>query len=186
MATSTTKGAGWIRLGPLRLNRLRLCCARLTQFDRSVKKLSEPDISGRPVDVLGLEDDCSPNTNRRRSDRCGGRSQGAALLDVLLALVLLALSGTALISLLGQTSHSLQRTQATEHLLHAASNELSALSLLSHDELTTHAGRRSHHGWTINIVSRGASLFDIDIAASDTTAPLLHTTLYRPDTTRER
>lgn len=114
------------------------------------------------------------------------RVQGAALLDVLLALVLLAVSGTALISLLGQTSHSLQRTQATDRLLHAASNELNAVSLLSHDELTTHAGRTSQHGWTIVITPRNASLFDISIAASDTTAPLLHTTLYRPDTTRER
>jgi len=112
--------------------------------------------------------------------------RGAALLDVLLALVLLAVSGTALISLLGQTTHSLQHTQTTEHLLHAASSELAALSLLSHDELTTHAGRTSRHGWTIHITPRGTSLFDIDIATSDSTTALIHTTLYRPDTTRER
>ncbi|HEY9226640.1 MAG TPA: hypothetical protein VIP11_08345 [Gemmatimonadaceae bacterium] len=108
--------------------------------------------------------------------------RGAAFIEVLLALVLLAIGGTALITLLGQTAHSMESLRRSEIETRAAAAELSALSVLSRADLVGREGRRRVHGWTLDITRTSASLFDARIAASDTGMVLLRTTLYRPDT----
>lgn len=107
--------------------------------------------------------------------------QGSSFIEVLLSLVLLAIAGTALITLLGQTMHSVQSLHATELETRAASAELSALAVLNRSELGARTGRTTTHGWSMTINRPTVDLFDVSLASSDTGMVLLRTTLYRPD-----
>jgi Tfp pilus assembly protein PilV len=107
---------------------------------------------------------------------------GSVLIEVLVALVLLAVSGTALITLLGQTSQAMRTTQTSERLARAASEQLGGLATLTRADLLAAAGSRSVNGWTLSISVDSPNLFDVTIADSGSHAPLLRTTVYRPDT----
>jgi len=109
--------------------------------------------------------------------------RGSSFIEVLLSLVLLAIGGTALVTLLGQTAHSIESLRVTERETRAAGLELSALAVLDRTQLAARMGRTRSHGWSMAIDRTSTALFDISIAASDTTMVLLRTTLYRPDTT---
>jgi hypothetical protein len=107
--------------------------------------------------------------------------RGSALIEVLVALVLLATAGTGLITLLGQTSHSMRTTFESERLERRASEELDRLALLDRGALLLRSGRSRSRGWTLDIRPAGDGLFDVSIMESDTTTRvLLATTLYRP------
>jgi hypothetical protein len=110
------------------------------------------------------------------------RRCGSSFIEVLLSLVLLAIAGTALITLLGQTVTTLESLRATEAQTRAAGFELSALAMFDRAALSARVGRTRSHGWSMQINRPAPSLFEISVAASDTGMVLLRTTLYRPDT----
>jgi len=105
---------------------------------------------------------------------------GSALIEVLVAIVLLATAGTGLVTLLGQTSHSMRNVLEAERLTHTASEELGRLALLDRVALLALAGRSRSHGFTLDVDPLGQGLFAVRIAESDTTRVLLRTTVYRP------
>ncbi len=107
---------------------------------------------------------------------------GSTLIDVLLALLLLAIAGTALVVLLGQTSHSMRDSLESERLARRASEQLARLSTETRADLDARLGRTNLRGWTLDVRVESRTLFDVSIAISDTSAPLLHTLFYRPDT----
>jgi Tfp pilus assembly protein PilV len=115
-----------------------------------------------------------------RADSRPRRRSGAAIIEVLVAIVMLALTGTALITMLGQTSYSMQTTIESERLARAATVELNRIVLADRSTLVASVGRRAVRGWTIDVASISPALFDVRIAESDTGAALLRTTLYRP------
>ncbi|HEX3865449.1 MAG TPA: hypothetical protein VHV78_01810 [Gemmatimonadaceae bacterium] len=106
--------------------------------------------------------------------------RGSALIEVLVGLVVLAIGGTALITLLSQTVRSMESTLATEENTRAAALELNRVTVASRADLLSQLGRQSLHGWTVDIARAGPSLFDVAIASSDSAAPVLRTVLYRP------
>lgn len=114
-----------------------------------------------------------------RTDR---RRRGVALLDVVIAIVVLGLGGVALITLLGQTAHSMRKVRDTEREVRVASDALGEFVVYDRARLIAMVGRSSLHGWRIDVSQAGQDLFDVSIAATDTTTPLLRTTVYRPDT----
>jgi hypothetical protein len=104
------------------------------------------------------------------------------LLDVVIALVVLGLSGVAMITLLGQTAHSVRTVRNTERDVRRASDELGRFVVYDRSRLIAMVGRSATHGWSIEVVQATPDLFDVSIAASDTSAVLLRTSVYRPDT----
>jgi Tfp pilus assembly protein PilV len=112
--------------------------------------------------------------------RAERRRAGSALIEVIVAIVLLATAGTGLVTLLGQTSRTMRTTLESERLTHRASEELNRFALLDRAGLLARAGRFRSRGWTIDVEPDGNGLFDLTIAESDTTRLLLTTTLYRP------
>ena len=103
------------------------------------------------------------------------------LLDVVVSLVVLGLSGTGLIALLGQTAHSVRHVRDTEREVRRASDQLARLVVADRAQLLSMVGQTVSGGWIVTIIHSSPDLFDVVIA--DTTAPVLRTTLYRPDTT---
>ena len=108
------------------------------------------------------------------------RRNGNALLDVVISLVVLGLSGVALITLLGQTAHSVRDVRNTERLIREASDELERFVAYDRSQLIPLKGRSSVRGWRLEIAQASPSLFDVSIATSDGTTWMLRTTLYRP------
>jgi hypothetical protein len=115
----------------------------------------------------------------------GDIKRGSALLDVVIALVVLGFSGVAMITLLGQTAHSVRTVRNTERELRRASDELGRFVVYDRIQLTGMVGRSLSHGWSIDVRQATPDLFDVAIAESDTSAALLRTTVYRPDTLHE-
>jgi prepilin-type N-terminal cleavage/methylation domain-containing protein len=116
--------------------------------------------------------------------RSNAPRRGMALMEVLIALVVLALSGTALITLLGQTAHTVRTLHRSEQLVRLASAELERMVVWDRREFAAHVGRSTFRGWSLQIDERAAALFDVAIAESDTGIVLLRTTMYRPDSIR--
>jgi hypothetical protein len=112
----------------------------------------------------------------------GNIKRGSALLDVIVALVVLGLSGVAMITLLGQTAHSMRSVRNTERQSRRASDELGRFVVYDRAQLIAMVGRSLSHGWSIEVQQATPDLFDVSIAESDTSAALLRTTIYRPDT----
>lgn len=108
--------------------------------------------------------------------------RGSALLDVVISLVVLGLSGLGLISLLGQGAHSARSVRDTERDVRRASDELGRFVLYDRARFITMTGRSWSSGWRIEVAQASRELFDVSIAKSDTSAVLLRTTVYRPDT----
>jgi type II secretory pathway component PulJ len=109
------------------------------------------------------------------------RRAGAALIEVLVALVLLATAGSALVTFLGQTAHTMRQVRDAERETRQAAAELERLVLWDRATLLSRVGRSTRGHWSIVVVPISADLFDVFVAA-DTGAPLLQTTLYRPET----
>jgi Tfp pilus assembly protein PilV len=119
----------------------------------------------------------------RTESMCIGRPRpGAALIEALIATVLLATTGIALVTLLGQTEHSMRSVRTSERQIRDASEHLDRLVLLNRADVIAREGQSSFAGWTLSVTALGSGLFDIAIAPTDTSRSLLQTTIYRPDT----
>ncbi|MGH7622425.1 MAG: hypothetical protein ACREMU_08815 [Gemmatimonadaceae bacterium] len=107
---------------------------------------------------------------------------GSALLDVVVALSLLGLSGVALTAVVGQTAHTMRRVAFTERETRLAARELDRFVLYDRSQLVAMTGRRALRDWSVDVEQIDPDLFEVTIARNDTNPPLLRTTLYRPDT----
>jgi Tfp pilus assembly protein PilV len=112
------------------------------------------------------------------------RRAGVALVEVLVALVMLATTGVALVALVGQTAHSMHSAAITERQLRLAAVQLDRVVLFERAELVAREGQSIMGDWNLRVSAVAADLFDVAIAATDTGVVLLSTTVYRPDTAR--
>lgn len=131
-------------------------------------------MSGDETRENGLDKPSRDRGHRTRS--------GSALIEVLVALVVLATAGTGLVVFLGQTAHTLRHMRDQERLTRLASTQLDRIVLWDRTAFVARIGRSSFDGWTVDVRLATPELFDVAIAASDTGAVLLRTTAYRPDT----
>ena len=107
---------------------------------------------------------------------------GSALIEVLIALVILAAAGTGLVTFLGQTAHTLRQLRDEERMIRLASAQLDRMVLWDRAAFVARLGRSAFDGWTVVVQQMTPELFDVAIAATDSGAVLLQTTAYRPDT----
>jgi type II secretory pathway component PulJ len=112
--------------------------------------------------------------------RAEGR-RGSALVEVLVALVVLAVGGVALVTLLGQTGSTMRTTHEAERRTADASAILRRFEAMDRAALVAAIGRRDVAGLRAQIAEPIPDLFGVDVAESDTSPLLLRTTLYRPD-----
>jgi Tfp pilus assembly protein PilV len=108
-----------------------------------------------------------------------------ALVEVLVAIVVLAVAGTALITMLGQTAHTVRTMRESDRRTRAASEQLERLVVWDAAQLRGQVGRSTFRGWTLYVTEVSRELFDVAIAENDTSAVLLRTTLYRPEVSDE-
>lgn len=108
--------------------------------------------------------------------------RGVALIDALVALVILGTTGVGLITLLGQNAHSMRSVRETEREVQRATDELGRLATLDRQSIAALEGKSDSHGWLLAVTQIADGLFDVSIARADSGArsPLLRTTIYRP------
>jgi len=111
---------------------------------------------------------------------------GFALIEVLVAILVLSIGGTGLITLLGQTARTMQIVDRADRASLGASRELDRLEALSRAELLSRVGRFRDDGWTIDVGQRTTVLFEAAVAESDTSPAIARTIFYRPDTNASR
>lgn len=105
---------------------------------------------------------------------------GAAIIEVLIAFVVLAMAGMALVTLLGQGHVTVAATHRREREQVGAQMLLDAATAWSRQDLDLHVGSTRTRGWVLTVQPISAALYAL--AVSDTNGvAMLHTALYRPD-----
>ena len=112
------------------------------------------------------------------------RRRGAALIEVLVASVILTTAGTAAVTWLAQTRQSLRAVRDAERDVIETSEELARLMVLGHDSLAVLQGWTRRGRWSLNVVRVTDSLFDISLTNRPGAHPILSTTVYRAASSR--
>ncbi len=110
-----------------------------------------------------------------------GNRRGVALLEVLMALALLGSAGLALVALVQGGLADVHRAVAEEASLGTASRVLTALTLLTREELDQRLGQRRIGEFAIDLQRPERGLYRIAVARWEAPGlPLLVTVVYRP------
>lgn len=115
-------------------------------------------------------------TNRRTVVR-----SGAALIETVIALVILAGAGVGLVMLLGQTVHTVHQFRMREAEFRNAGQAMDGMVAWSRTELDARMGAKRFRLWELRVGDAGPGLYDVALADTLTGAELLRTTLYRPE-----
>ncbi|HYD54780.1 MAG TPA: prepilin-type N-terminal cleavage/methylation domain-containing protein [Gemmatimonadaceae bacterium] len=113
------------------------------------------------------------------------RRRGATLLEVVVALVILAVAGVALLALVGDTAQALDAQLGRDALGRRAAAAMEATALRTRPELIDLVGRRRADAVDLNVAQLAPALFEIAVTDTATGAVLLRTTLYRPEAPRD-
>lgn len=111
-----------------------------------------------------------------------GAERGVVLLEAMVALAILAIAGTAAVSLTADALRAEHEAGVREAALHDADRLLTALTLLTRTDLDRRLGRHRTGGMVAEIQRPEPTLYRI--AVSEARAPaveLLVTVVYRPE-----
>lgn len=114
--------------------------------------------------------------------RDAGLRRGVALIETLIALVLLAFAGTGMVSLLAQTLNRDHDVHAREAETADAARLLGAIAVLPRSDLVDRIGVAREPALWLEVDQRSASLFDVVVRDTLRRTELVQTTLFRPDT----
>lgn len=106
--------------------------------------------------------------------------RGAALLEVLVALAILAIAGVTLLTAMGENLRALEQSQAGERDIASASAFLNAVALWPREDLDRRLGWREQGRWRLRIDRPEPELYAVTLADSTGMRMLLTTVLYRP------
>lgn len=111
--------------------------------------------------------------------RGDSQPRGAALLEVIVALAILATAGVSAVHLVSESAHAVGATRASEEEIRRASAFLDAVSLWSRTDLDRRLGSRPQGGWRLYIERSGTLLYRVTLTDTATDRVLLATTLFR-------
>jgi len=108
------------------------------------------------------------------------RERGWVLVEVMIALAVLATVGTTLLTLSRDTLGAVRSAGETDRATRRASDFLTAVSLWPTADLDRRLGSRSQGPWILLIERENAELYNVVLLDSAYRTPLLQTTLFRP------
>jgi type II secretory pathway pseudopilin PulG len=120
------------------------------------------------------------SATRRRT----GSPQGVALLEVLVALTLLASAGVAAVALASESGAAIARARARDESVREASAFFDAVALWTRGDLDRRLGERPQGPWRLRIDRPTATLYVLVLSDSGSGAEVLRTALYRPEAPR--
>lgn len=114
-----------------------------------------------------------------------GGERGVALLEVLVALTILGIAGTTAIALLVGYGDALARNAAEERRVADESRLLTALTLLSREDLANRLGAHRAGLYAVEIRRVSAVLYELQVGMNDDPVwSRLETMVYRPQASR--
>ena len=114
--------------------------------------------------------------------RLGRRARaGAVLLEVIVALTILAVAGVAAVAATGESVRAAGRLRETERELREASAFLEAVALWPREDLDRRLGDRAQGRWRLRIDRPSPTVYEVRLADSTGAFVLLETALYRPE-----
>lgn len=118
----------------------------------------------------------------RRSERGIGRA-GAALLEVIVALTVLAVAGIAAVQIAQESMRAVERARAADAELREADAFLEAVALWTRRDLDLRLGSREQGPFRLVVERPARTLYVVTLTDSTGTRELLRTALFRPDST---
>jgi Tfp pilus assembly protein PilV len=112
--------------------------------------------------------------------RLSKRRGGVVLLEVLVALVILATAGMAAVSFIDGALRNTTRALERDAIIRAANDHLDAIALWSRTELDRQLGTRVQGAWRVVVDRPWISLYVVSIVDRATEDTLVATSLYRP------
>jgi len=109
---------------------------------------------------------------------------GAALLEVIIALAILATAAASMLAVATQAARAVERVRAAEAEIRAANAFLTAVSLWTREDLDRRLGDREQGAWRLR-VDRPAETLYVVILSDSLERELLRTSLYRPRALRD-
>jgi type II secretory pathway component PulJ len=110
-----------------------------------------------------------------------GEGRGVALLEVLAALTIFAVAAVSVVGLLAQSTEHERRAEAAEHRLADEERLLTAMTLLTRDDLHRRLGRRTAGSYVVETLRPAGVIYRITVGLADAPdAPDLATLIYRP------
>jgi type II secretory pathway pseudopilin PulG len=109
---------------------------------------------------------------------------GAALLEAIVALTILAIAGTAAVVMASESARTVRHAREADAEVRAASDFLDAVSLWPREDLDRHLGSRVEGPWRMRVDRPAQTLYVVSLADTAGGPELLRTALFRPDTSR--
>lgn len=106
---------------------------------------------------------------------------GAVLLEVVVALTILAVGGAAGVTMAAEAARAVGHARAADGELRAASHFMENVALWTRADLDRHLGARPQGAWTLSIDRPDPELYTAALADSSGRV-LLRTSLFRADT----
>jgi type II secretory pathway pseudopilin PulG len=107
--------------------------------------------------------------------------RGAALLEALVALAILATVGSAAAWTASESMRAVWRAHEREHDTRAAARLLTAASLWSREDLDRHLGSRRQGPWRMRIDRPRPTRYDVTLTDTATGMVVLRTSFWRPE-----
>ncbi|HOX21027.1 MAG TPA: type II secretion system protein [Gemmatimonadales bacterium] len=106
---------------------------------------------------------------------------GFALLEAIIALAILGTAGLSLVALIRSGLEGERRTRGEEKLMASASRVLTAMALLTREDLDRRLGTHAVGEFSVEVQRPEQALYRLAIAAADrSSTELLVTVVYRP------
>jgi type II secretory pathway pseudopilin PulG len=105
-----------------------------------------------------------------------------ALLEVIVALTILAVATSSSIAWVNQVADAYARTSAAAAETEAASDYLDRIALWAREDLDRHLGTRRQGIWSVTVERPTPALYLVTIGNAANVRTILRTTLYRPET----
>ena len=118
--------------------------------------------------------------SRRGASRLVRRA-GVALLEAIVAMTILATAGIAAVTMAAQASKAVRDAGDAEDELRDASAFLEAVALWPRSDLDQRLGDRRQGPWLLRIDRSAPELYVVTLSDSLGSAPMLRTSLFRPD-----
>lgn len=112
------------------------------------------------------------------NDRGDGR-RGAVLLEVIVAMTIFGIAGTATLVRATEARHALVLSMASEDRLNAASAFLDHVVLWPREDLDRHLGTHPQGQWWLDVEHPATDLYTIAVVDSGSHQKLLDTIVYR-------
>jgi type II secretory pathway pseudopilin PulG len=109
---------------------------------------------------------------------------GAVLLEVMLALVLLAVGGTAAVVMASESARAVQHAREVDTEMRAASAFFDAVALWPREDLDRHLGERAQGSWRMTVQRPTPTLYTVVLRDTLRGAEILRTSLFRPEPVR--